>query len=72
MRNIVKYRSFQYLQSLISLRALSVLRDHQVAVGNPCLQLAGFLQDVLQKVKAFFLEYGVTLPGVLGLSLIHI
>ena len=46
---------------------LCEFRCYQILIRNPLRQLSGFLQNVFQKLKAFFLEYGVILPGILVL-----
>ena len=38
---------------------------YQVFIGNPPGQLAGFFQNVLQQIKAFFRKNRILFPGVL-------
>ena len=48
-------------------RRFCKLRGDQLFVGNPFFKLTGFLQNILEQVKAFLLENGIAFPGILGL-----
>ena len=46
-------------------------RIHKILIRNPCVKLPGFLQNVLEKLKAFLLKDGIPFPGILLFVTFH-
>lgn len=59
------------IRKLLLCRLLGKLRRYQVLIWHPFRQFSGFLQDVLQQLKAVFLKDQVLFPGVLGFVAVH-
>ena len=46
-------------------------RIHKILIRNPCVKLPGFLQNVLEKLKAFLLKDRIFFPGILLFVAVH-
>ena len=59
------------IQKLFLCGCLRKLRIHKILIRNPRVKLAGFLQNVLEKLKAFLLKDRIFFPGILLFVAVH-
>ena len=68
---MIKKIQISPIKRLFLCRSLRKLRIHKILIRNPRVKLTGFLQNVLEKLKAFLLKDRISFPGILLFVAVH-
>ena len=68
---MIKKIQISPIKKLFLCGCLRKLRIHKILIRNPRVKLAGFLQNVLEKLKAFLLKDRIFFPGILLFVAVH-
>lgn len=68
---MIKKIQISPIKKLFLCGCLRKLRIHKILIRNPRVKLAGFLQNVLEKLKTFLLKDRIFFPGILLFVAVH-